>query len=101
MGFEYQSQVRPSTGYPDPKESYQIGFRLDEEAERCWPAEDDCAGFREGVEKFKSEVRELSLKVMELLAEGVGLVSCGGGWWPLTFLRLLRDPCGNGFRAQV
>ena len=74
MGFEYQSQVRPSTGYPDPKESYQIGFRLDEEAERCWPAEGDCGGFREGVEKFKSEVRELSLKVMELLAEGVGLV---------------------------
>ncbi|GAA5964042.1 hypothetical protein JCM8115_000879 [Rhodotorula mucilaginosa] len=73
MGFEYQSQVRPSTGYPDPKESYQIGFRLDEEAERCWPAEGDCGGFREGVEKFKSEVRELSLKVMELLAEGVGL----------------------------
>ncbi|GAA5864416.1 hypothetical protein JCM3774_002784 [Rhodotorula dairenensis] len=73
MGYEYRSQVRPSTGYPDPKESYQIGFRLDDEAERCWPADEDCTSFRHEAETFMREVRGLSFKVMELLAEGVGL----------------------------
>ncbi|BGP19217.1 hypothetical protein JCM10213_002086 [Rhodosporidiobolus nylandii] len=73
MGFEYRAQVRPSTGYPDPKESMQLGFGLGPDMSACWPADEDCPGFRENASKFMKEVQELSIKVMELLAEGVGL----------------------------
>lgn len=77
MGFEHRSQVRPSTGYADPKESIQLGFGRapDGDMEKCWPAEEDCPGFKEKAKAFMKEVQELSKVVMELLAEGVGLVS--------------------------
>ncbi|GAA5900996.1 hypothetical protein JCM6882_005997 [Rhodosporidiobolus microsporus] len=73
MGFEYRSQIRPSTGYPDPKESMQLGFGLGPDMSACWPADEDCKDFRKDAEKFMKEVQGLSVKVMELLAEGVGL----------------------------
>ncbi|GAA5821746.1 hypothetical protein JCM11251_001003 [Rhodosporidiobolus azoricus] len=73
MGFEYRSQIRPSTGYPDPKESMQLGFGLGPDMSACWPADEDCKDFRKDAEKFMKEVQGLSGKVMELLAEGVGL----------------------------
>ncbi|GAA5866632.1 hypothetical protein JCM1840_002412 [Sporobolomyces johnsonii] len=73
MGHEYRAQVRPSTGYADPKESIQLGFSKGAEMEACWPSDEDCPGFRTGAERFMKEVQDLSAKVMELLAEGLGL----------------------------
>ncbi|BGP42657.1 hypothetical protein JCM10449v2_006669 [Rhodotorula kratochvilovae] len=73
MGYEKNAQIRPSTGYPDPKESLQMGFQLTEDQERCWPAEEDCSHFREDAMKFMAEVHALSVEVMELFAEGIGL----------------------------
>ncbi|GAA5972167.1 hypothetical protein JCM21900_003692 [Sporobolomyces salmonicolor] len=73
MGYEYRAQIRPSMGYPDPKESIQLGFSKGADMEACWPADEDCPGFRIGAEGFMKEVQELSAKVMELLAEGIGL----------------------------
>lgn len=77
MGHEYRSQIRPSTGYADPKESIQLGFGESEEGDmiKCWPAEEDCPGFKEGAKGFMKEVQGLSKQILELLAEGVGLVS--------------------------
>ncbi|KAM0791879.1 hypothetical protein ACM66B_004134 [Microbotryomycetes sp. NB124-2] len=73
MGFEYKSQIRPSTGYPDEKESMQLGFGLGPDMTKSWPSDQDCPGFRQEAEKFMKEVQGLSVKLMELLAEGVGL----------------------------
>ncbi|KAI5476550.1 long-chain fatty alcohol oxidase, FAO1 [Pseudohyphozyma bogoriensis] len=73
MGWEYRSQIRPSTGYADPKESIQLGLGLGPDMAACWPSDEDCEGFRKGAEKFTKEVQALSIKVMEMLAEGVGL----------------------------
>ncbi|GAA5949327.1 hypothetical protein JCM3765_003372 [Sporobolomyces pararoseus] len=74
MGFEHRAQIRPSTGYPDPKESLQLSFsRLPEDQAACWPKEQDLEGFREELEKFMKEVQEVSKKVLRVLAEGVGL----------------------------
>ncbi|ORY77562.1 hypothetical protein BCR35DRAFT_292142 [Leucosporidium creatinivorum] len=75
MGHEYRSQIRPSTGYADPKESIQLGFGESEEGDmiKCWPAESDCPGFKEGAKGFMKEVQTLSKQILELLAEGVGL----------------------------
>lgn len=75
MGHEFRSQVRPSTGYADPKESIQLGFGLGEDMTKSWPSDEDCPGFRAGAEAFMKETQALSIKVMELLAEGLGLVS--------------------------
>ncbi|KAK4046754.1 hypothetical protein OIV83_005859 [Microbotryomycetes sp. JL201] len=75
MGFEYKSQIRPSTGYPDEKESMQLGFGLGPDMTKSWPADTDCPGFRVEAEKFMKEVQGLSVRLMELLAEGVGLPS--------------------------
>ncbi|GAA5904977.1 hypothetical protein JCM8208_007649, partial [Rhodotorula glutinis] len=73
MGYEKNAQIRPSTGYPDPKESLQMGFQLTRDQEACWPSEGDCPRFRDDAMSFMREVRGLSVKVMELFAEGVGL----------------------------
>lgn len=74
QGYESNQQIRPSTGYPDPKESYQVGFQRTEEQEALWPTEEDCPGFRRETEEFMRKVQGLSVKVMELFAEGLGLV---------------------------
>ncbi|BGO94386.1 hypothetical protein NBRC10512_002084 [Rhodotorula toruloides] len=73
QGYESNQQIRPSTGYPDPKESYQVGFQRTEEQEALWPTEEDCPGFRRETEEFMRKVQGLSVKVMELFAEGLGL----------------------------
>lgn len=52
----------------------QLGFGLGPDMSACWPADEDCKDFRKDAEKFMKEVQALSGKVMELLAEGVGLV---------------------------
>lgn len=76
MGFEHLAQIRPSTGYPDPKESLQLSFsQLPEDEKACWPSEEDLQGFRGELENFMKEVQEVSKKVLRVLAEGVGLVS--------------------------
>jgi len=76
MGFEHLSQIRPSTGYPDPKESLQLSFsQLPDDLKACWPREEDLEGFKEDLELFMKEVQEVSKKVLRVLAEGVGLVS--------------------------
>lgn len=74
MGYEKNAQIRPSTGYPDPKESMQMGFQETEDQEKAWPAEEDCPGFRQDALRFMHEARNLSIKIMELFAEGLGLV---------------------------
>ncbi|GAA5853609.1 hypothetical protein JCM8547_007383 [Rhodosporidiobolus lusitaniae] len=73
MGWEFNSQIRPSTGYADPKESIQLGFGKGPDMSACWPKDKDCEGFKSGALEFMAELQSLSSKVMELLAEGVGL----------------------------
>jgi len=51
-----------------------MGFQLTRDQESSWPAEADCPGFRADAMRFMGEVRDLSVKVMQLFAEGVGLV---------------------------
>lgn len=75
MGFEHRSQIRPSTGYADPKESIQLGFGRGEDMSKCWPSNMDCPDFKKDAETFMKEVQGLSVQVMELMAEAVGLVS--------------------------
>lgn len=70
MGWEKGAQIRPSTGTADQKESMQLQFAR---MEGIWPSDEDLAGFRKRAEAFMSAVQQLSVKVMECFAEGLGL----------------------------
>jgi len=74
MACAFGMTVRPSTGYPDPKESLQLSFsQLPEDLAACWPAEQDVPGFKNEFEEFMKEVQGVSMQVLRVLAEGVGL----------------------------
>ena len=72
VGFEYRTQVRPSTGTPDEKESYQItrplmdGLWLDEEAVPS------IAGFRDASLDFESKAHDVAMRVLEFFAVKLG-----------------------------
>ncbi|KAJ9473873.1 Fe2OG dioxygenase domain-containing protein [Pseudozyma hubeiensis] len=70
MGWEKGAQIRPSTGTADQKESMQLQFAR---MEGMWPSNDDIADFRARAEAFMDAVQQLSVKVMECFAEGLGL----------------------------
>lgn len=70
MGWEKGAQIRPSTGTADQKESMQLQFAR---MQGMWPSDDDMPGFRARAESFMSTVQQLSVKVMECFAEGLGL----------------------------
>ncbi|PWN46701.1 Clavaminate synthase-like protein [Violaceomyces palustris] len=70
MGWEKNAQVRPSTGTADLKESMQIQFcRM----EGLWPDQGILPDFKPSIQSFMSRVQDLSVKVMECFAEGLGL----------------------------
>lgn len=72
VGFEYRTQVRPSTGTPDEKESYQItrplmdGLWLDEEAVPS------IAGFRDASLGFEAKAHDVAMRVLEFFAVKLG-----------------------------
>lgn len=69
-GWEKSAQIRPSTGAPDRKESYQLQFG-DGMAGR-WLTEDDLPGFQETALAFMKEVQAVSEKLMICFARGLG-----------------------------
>ena len=70
MGWEKGAQIRPSTGTADQKESMQLQFAR---MEGMWPSDEDVPNFRKRAESFMDAVQQLSVKVMECFAEGLGL----------------------------
>lgn len=70
VGWEKKSQVRPSTGKADQKESYQLQFG--ENMEGLWIAEGHVPGFKEGSLEFMRAVQGISEKLMVCFARGLG-----------------------------
>jgi isopenicillin N synthase-like dioxygenase len=65
-GWEFKAQVRPSTGTPDQKESYQITRpRMD----GLWPEPDAIPGFRDKMLAFERANWDVAMKVLVLRAE--------------------------------
>lgn len=54
-GWEKNTQVRPSTGTADQKESLQLQFAR---MEGLWPADEDIDGFKAKAEAFMEQIRE-------------------------------------------
>ena len=69
-GWESLSQVRPSVGTPDQKESYQV---TRPHMDGLWPGEDELAGFRETMLGFEAHCREVAMRVLSCFAERLGL----------------------------
>ncbi|KAF2444155.1 Clavaminate synthase-like protein [Karstenula rhodostoma CBS 690.94] len=70
VGWEKMSQIRPSTGAADTKESYQLQFG--ENMAQSWIAERELPGFREKSLAFMHRVQGISEKLMVCLARGLG-----------------------------
>ncbi|MDG4648457.1 2-oxoglutarate and iron-dependent oxygenase domain-containing protein [Roseibacterium sp. SDUM158017] len=68
-GWEFKSQVRPSTGTPDQKESYQI---TRPRMEGLWPDPADIPGFRETMLAFERANWEVAMKVLSCFALKLG-----------------------------
>ncbi|ESX00007.1 hypothetical protein KL918_005286 [Ogataea parapolymorpha] len=69
-GFESCSQIRPSTGTADQKESLQLQYHR---INQNWPAEEDVGKeWREKTKAFMEKCQHLSDFVMELFAEALG-----------------------------
>jgi len=71
-GFEYFQQVRPSTGLPDQKESYQItAVNMDKGG--LWPAADELPGFRTYLEEFARKSHNVANRLLWCFAQLLGL----------------------------
>lgn len=70
VGWEKNSQVRPSTGVPDSKESYQLQFG--ENMRDLWLEEDRLPGFRATSIEFMNRVQQISESLMRCFARGLG-----------------------------
>ncbi|AWI79009.1 2OG-Fe(II) oxygenase [Parazoarcus communis] len=89
-GWESLAQVRPSTGTPDQKESYQI--TLPHMAE-LWPDEDALPGFRTTMLNFEAQCRELGMKVLSCFADKLGFDS--------DFFTRAHDPAAADYQSTL
>ncbi|KAI9248158.1 hypothetical protein EDC94DRAFT_625303 [Helicostylum pulchrum] len=71
-GWEKLSQIRPSTGVADLKESMQLGFHNHED---LWPTLTDAPTFRPTAENFMHQCNDVSTKLLTCLALGLGFPS--------------------------
>lgn len=70
VGYECRSQIRPSTGAPDEKESYQLQFG--ENMEGHWIGEEHLPGFKQASLAFMYRLQGVSEKLMICFARGLG-----------------------------
>lgn len=70
VGWEKKSQVRPSTGVADQKESYQLQFG--ENMADKWISEDALPGFKASAQLFMQKAQSVSEKLMLCFARGLG-----------------------------
>ncbi|KJZ77263.1 hypothetical protein HIM_03584 [Hirsutella minnesotensis 3608] len=69
-GYECRSQVRPSTGVPDEKESYQLQFG--ENMGDRWISDEHLPGFKQSSLAFMHRLQAVSEKLMICVARGLG-----------------------------
>ncbi|GAA4403133.1 isopenicillin N synthase family dioxygenase [Tsukamurella soli] len=89
-GWEYSSQVRPSVGTPDQKESYQM---TRPNMAGLWPAEADLPGFREFMSDFESRCWELAMWVLSCFADRLG--------FERDFFAGAHDPTSEAYQSTL
>ena len=89
-GWEHRSQVRPSVGIPDEKESYQL---TQPRMAGLWPADEEVAGFRDTVLAFESHCREVAMRVLSCFADRLGMER--------EFFARAHDPLSAGHQSTL
>ncbi|TBV04657.1 2OG-Fe(II) oxygenase [Pseudomonas dryadis] len=89
-GWESKAQVRPSTGTPDQKESYQI---TRPHMAGLWPSDAELAGFRATMLAFEAQCWTLGMRVLSCFAERLGFAS--------DFFTRAHDPAGAGYQSTL
>jgi len=69
VGWESKAQVRPSTGTPDQKESYQI---TRPHMQGLWPTDSELAGFQTTMLDFEAKAWAVGMKVLSCFAYKLG-----------------------------
>jgi isopenicillin N synthase-like dioxygenase len=69
VGWESRAQVRPSTGTPDQKESYQI---TRPRMSGLWPSEDELPGFQAAMLAFERKSWTVAMQVLSCFARKLG-----------------------------
>ncbi len=89
-GWEYKSQVRPSVGTPDQKESYQVTLpRMD----GLWPSDDEVHGFRSTIVSFESRCRQIAMDLLSCFADRLG--------FDRDFFTRAHDPASPGYQSTL
>ncbi|SEO47901.1 isopenicillin N synthase family dioxygenase [Trujillonella endophytica] len=89
-GWESKSQVRPSIGTPDEKESFQV--TLPHMAGR-WPTDEELAGFRATMLGFEARCRQVALDVLSCFAVELG--------FDPDFFARAHDPAAPDYRSAL
>lgn len=71
-GWESRAQVRPSTGTPDQKESYQI---TRPHMEGLWPGEQALPGFEQTMLGFEAQCWSVAMKILSCFADKLAFES--------------------------
>ncbi len=69
-GWESRSQVRPSTGTADEKESYQITRSV---MDSLWPGDEELPGFRTTMEALEQASWTVAMRVLSCFADRLGM----------------------------
>ncbi|RBY83337.1 isopenicillin N synthase family oxygenase [Blastococcus sp. TF02A-26] len=89
-GWESKSQVRPSIGTPDEKESFQL--TRPHMAGR-WPTDEELAGFRDTMLAFEARCWQVAMDVLSCFALRLGFAE--------DFFARAHDPAAPGYRSAL
>jgi isopenicillin N synthase-like dioxygenase len=89
-GWEFKAQVRPSTGTPDNKESYQVTRPL---MQGRWPSEAELPGFKAKALKFERQNWELGMKILSCFALKMGFAE--------DFFTKAHDPASDQYQSTL
>ena len=89
-GWESRAQVRPSTGTPDQKESYQI---TRPHMEGLWPGDDVLPGFEATMLGFERQAWQVGMRVLSCFATRLGFAD--------DFFTRAHDPDRSSYQSTL
>ncbi|GGF71534.1 isopenicillin N synthase family dioxygenase [Alteromonas lipolytica] len=90
VGWESLSQVRPSTGTPDQKESYQITRPF---MQGLWPTEEELPGFATEMLDFEQQCWQVGMQVLSCFADKLG--------FDTDFFTQAHDPASGAYQSTL
>ena len=90
VGWESRAQVRPSTGTPDQKESYQI---TQPHMDNLWPSESELAGFKSTMLAFEKQCWTVGMRVLSCFADKLGFAP--------DFFTGAHNPASSGYQSTL